>query len=91
MIWGRISRGWVSMNYIATDNHTQENTTQPETQPKPEAAPEQPPKDAAAKVETIAMKGRITADALRIRSGPGAENSIIGYYYQDELVPDVCI
>ena len=70
MIWGRISRGWVSMDYIVT---REQNPQQP--------APEEDPTEPVAQIEGI-----ITADALRIRSGPGSANSIVGFYHQNDKV-----
>jgi len=82
MVWGRFTRGWVSMNYIVTGDLPADNTTEPETEPKPEETPE----DSVGKAEPTAMNGKITADALRIRSGPGTQAAIVGFYYQNDPV-----
>lgn len=78
MVWGRISRGWVSMNYIQTDPPDSLPNTDgpsgPETT-KPTQAP-----------DAVTITGRITADALRIRSGPDTANSIVGFYYRNDVI-----
>ena len=112
MPWGRISRGWVCMNYIVTEESSVEETPkpepepteettpeqtpetepvqtpdpEPETQPEQESEPEQIPVDPVDKAESTSIKGKITADALRIRSGPDTANSIVGHYYQNNTV-----
>ena len=53
MTWGRISSGWISLDYVELD-----------------AAQEDQPK--------IMM---VNADCLRIRSGAGLDNSVIGFLY----------
>lgn len=113
-VWGRISKGWVSMDYIVTNDAYIENPVQPEppqeTEPIPEPAPEptpepepaptpeptpqpqQPPETepetsgSAGEIETAAITGTITADALRIRAGAGTHNPIVGFYYQNDTV-----
>lgn len=86
MVWGRFTRGWVSMNYIVTGDSPSNDPAQPEIQPKPEETPEQVPNSGPGQIEDTAMNGKIKADVLRIRSGPGAEHSVLGYYYQDDPV-----
>jgi uncharacterized protein YgiM (DUF1202 family) len=81
-VWGRITRGWISMDYIVTDNrHLAPDTDHPQ-----ETVPEQKPTDSADKIEPTAVEGKIIADALRIRSGPSTNNSIVGFYYQNDMV-----
>ena len=107
MVWGRISKGWVSMDYILTDTIHEEITAPeqapqqppvqqpeqvPETQPEevpeqqPEQAPEQETTEPAGTAGSVALKGTIKADALRIRSGAGTEYRIVGFYYQGNTV-----
>lgn len=76
-VWGRIARGWVSMDYIITDRPANG---------EPEQTPEQESPESYPNTEATAIKGIITADALRIRSGPGTAYSIAGFYYQKEWV-----
>lgn len=91
LVWGRMARGWVCMNYIATDMPQTDPTTGPDQedteQPEPDQTepPEQEVTESAGQNGT-AMAGKIIADALRIRSGPGTENAIVGFYYQNDLV-----
>ena len=74
--WGRISRGWVCMDYIVT--REPEETEPEETEPE-ETEPE-------TDTESADFAVKITADALRIRSGPGTGHSVVGFYYCDEVV-----
>ena len=88
MDWGRISRGWVSMDYI----QTVDNTTDAVPEPSPEQAPEQEispeikPENSESQTEFTEITGKIKADALRIRSGAGTENPIVGFYYENDMV-----
>lgn len=86
MVWGRFSRGWVSMNYIETENQSTDTDTAPapETQPPQETEPE--PTEPPVQAGSTAINGKIIADALRIRSGPGSEYAITGFYYQNDTV-----
>lgn len=117
MVWGRISKGWVSMDYVVTDTiqgddpilqepvpeqQPTEAPTEPEaptveepeepeqipeqTEPEPEAPPQQDPTESVGSVESVSVKGIIKADALRIRSGAGTDNRIVGFYYQNNTV-----
>ena len=109
MVWGQISRGWVSMDYIETDrpatdstvdtetdNATEDNTVDTETDNSTEDNTVDTETDDSQKNETsqdkdtsvlpAAVDGIIIADALRVRSGPGTEYSIVSFYYQNESV-----
>lgn len=92
MSWGRMNRGWVSMDYIVTEEFSTEVTPPPatepirETEPPRETEPVQTPPEPADQPQSSVIKGIITADALRIRSGPGSENAIVGFYYQNDPV-----
>lgn len=81
-VWGRIARGWISMDYIVTDDRP----IDPDTDHPQETVPEQKPTDSVDKIEPTAVEGKIIADALRIRSGPSTNNSIVGFYYQNDMV-----
>ena len=72
--WGRISNGWVCMDYITTGNASANTGTS------------QKPADSNTTVESTSIRGKITADALRIRSGAGTGNPIVGFYYQNDTV-----
>ena len=76
-IWGRMTRGWISMDYVETDSLSKK----PDTEHKQETTPEQTPVS-----PTLKTVGRVTADALRIRPAPGVVNSILGFYYQNDMV-----
>ena len=93
-VWGRIEKGWVCMDYIVTDTGSTGGTTVPTPVPNPvpNPAPEQTTKpdqaapDASGRAESTSITGTITADALRVRSGAGTTNAIVGFYYQNERV-----
>lgn len=72
--WGRIANGWVCMDYITTGNASSDSDSSQE------------PADSNTAVESTSIRGKITADALRIRSGAGTGNPIVGFYYQNETV-----
>lgn len=88
MVWARFSRGWVSMNYIEIQNPdiTPAPAPAPETQPPRETEPETIPEETTGQTNSSQINGRIIADALRIRSGPGSEYAIAGFYYQNDAV-----
>lgn len=98
MVWGRISRGWVSMDYIVTEASAEDPPTPPSTEPPEETEPPkqtEPPKeseeqkdspDSSDSGNSTPEKGYIIADVLRIRSGAGTSYSIEGFYYEDDVV-----
>lgn len=63
--WGKISEGWISMDYVILDNNTatDSNTSTP-----------------------TVWTGKVIADELLIRSGPGTNNSILGYLTEGTAV-----
>lgn len=72
MQWGKIDKGWISMNYVVLDKPQTQQPTQPE--PQPETTPETKPE------ETVKQTGTVkVADSLRIRSGPGTNYATVGY------------
>ena len=81
-VWGRIATGWVCMDYIITGQVSSDATKDPVAQQKPEQENATPP----IKTESAAIEGKITADALRIRSKPGTAGAVIGFYYQNDRV-----
>lgn len=73
--WGRIKTGWICMDYIKTEAPRPDGSgTEPEPKPNPGQA------------ENTELRGKVTADALRIRSGAGTDNAIVGFYYQDDII-----
>lgn len=93
MIWGKITRGWVSMDYVKAENIYTDSTV--ETAPESSASTEtefnnteseQNSTQMPDNIQVNGFNGKIIADALRIRSGPGTENSILGFYYQNNAV-----
>lgn len=57
-----------------------------QTESIPEAPPLQQPTESTGSLESVCVKGIIKADALRIRSGAGTDNRIVGFYYQNNTV-----
>ena len=118
MVWGKISTGWVSMDYIVTDTIREDVPPAPAPDQIPETQPQQPPTQPPAPqpeqipteqpteppaettqppavqepvatvgpAESVFLRGTIKADALRIRSSAGTANSIVGFYYQNDVV-----
>ncbi len=79
MEWGKIDKGWISMDYVKLD------ATQPETKPttKPETTPTTKPETQTPTQWTGVVK---VSDCLRVRSGAGTSNQITGYYYPNDKV-----
>ena len=86
MVWGRIKNGWVCMNYIVTDNANPGPSGTTGTAQDWNSTPSQGTSGSTGSTESITIKGKITADALRIRSGAGTSNKIVGFYYQNDSV-----
>lgn len=86
MTWGQIADGWICMDYVVTSTNTNHETSNPGSVQEPEKEPAQNVNDSANKAEAVSIKGKITADALRIRSAAGTNNSVVGFYYQNDSV-----
>lgn len=86
MEWGKMEKGWISLTYVKLDQPAQEEKPQepaPE-QPKPtepETQPTEPETKPAEMTGTVKVN-----DFLRIRSGAGLGNSIVGYYGPNDKV-----
>ncbi len=61
--WGKISTGWVSMDYIVLEKNDSSGGNT-ETTPEP---------------PVTVWTGKVDADELRVRSGPGTNYSIVGF------------
>ena len=93
MVWGKISDGWISMDYVVIDREEEPPTAEPPQQepPKEEPPKEEPPAvtppaetpEAEQKVRTGKIK---VSDVLRIRSGPSTDNAVVGYLKAGEKV-----
>ena len=59
MKWGKISEGWISMDYVILDSNGSSNNNSGST--------------------ATSWTGKVIADELLIRSGPGTNYSILGY------------
>ena len=76
MEWGKMESGWISMTYVKLYAPVEEDQPRP---PMFEDQPEEEPVDV--------MTGRVNVeDSLCIRSGPGTNYSVVGYYGPDEVV-----
>lgn len=71
MVWGKISKGWISMSYVRI-------LEEPEPE-KPATKPEPKP-------ETSSNVGTVTCSELRIRSGAGINYGVAGWYYKGDKV-----
>ena len=76
MVWGKISKGWISMDYVVLDPVAEKPEEKPETETKPET---DTPKTWTG---TVNVK-----DFLRIRSGPSTATEVVGYLSANEKVP----
>lgn len=81
--WGRIKDGWVCMDYIITDQDQMNDASESEKQ---EDSTGNMPSGAGSNYESVSIRGKITADKLRIRSAPGTDSTIVGFCYQNEAV-----
>lgn len=78
--WGRTDKGWISLAYVQLD---QAQTSQPTTPSTPEPQPEQTPaQPATGETGTVSL----TSGSLRIRSGAGTNNAIVGNLYNGAKV-----
>lgn len=75
-IWGKIDKGWISLDYVILDKESNPETEQtPDTKPE-QPAPEQPKPEATAVTGTV----KLTSGRLNIRSGPSTGYSVVGSY-----------
>ena len=86
MSWGRIKNGWICMSYIVTGTPDTDNSATSGGAQDWDAPPSQGASGSSGSTESTTIKGKITADALRIRSGAGTANKIVGFYYQNDSV-----
>lgn len=66
MKWGKISEGWISMDYVILDSNSSSNNNSSST--------------------ATSWTGKVIADELLIRSGPGTNYSILGYLTEGTAV-----
>lgn len=95
MNWGRTDKGWISMTYVKLDEAAPQQKPEepkPEEKPQePEQKPEEKPQEPEQKPETsvpAAEEGvvSLTSGCLRIRSGAGTNNAIVGNLYNGAKV-----
>ena len=72
MLWGKTSKGWISMEYVTLDKTEEE-------QPKPEQNTQQPEQTPQQPAETVRTGTVNVSSLLRIRSGPSTSSSVVGY------------
>jgi len=87
MIWGKTDKGWISMSYVVlAQEEKPEETPEQKPEEKPEETPEQKPEEKPEETPSEpAVTGTITT-TLRIRTGPGTNYGIAGYYYAGNKV-----
>lgn len=87
MIWGKISKGWISLDYVVLDPvkepEVKPETKPEETKPEEETQPETEPEVEAPKTWTGTVK---VNDYLRVRSGPSTSTDVVGYLSANEKV-----
>lgn len=92
MVWGKISTGWISMDYVVLDkaSEQEEEPTQPSETEPPETEPPttQAPADETEEPEQTQIRTGVVkvSDRLRVRSGPSTSDKIVGYLYANEKV-----
>lgn len=75
--WGRISTGWISMDYIVLDTEAEEETPEPET---PDTTPEPELPDDTDTTEKVYTGTIVNCNVeIRIRTGPSINDDIAGY------------
>ena len=89
MTWGKISNGWISMDYVVLDP-VEETPVVPNPEPEPEPAPEPEPTPEPTpepQPQPTVWTGTVNVkDSLRVRSGPGTTYSISGYLKPNEKI-----
>ena len=100
MVWGRINKGWISMDYVTLDPEKEPEPTVPPTTVPPTTVPPTtvPPTTVPPTTEptvpetkpqtpTTAKTGRVkVSGTLRIRSGPSTSTKIVGYLNDGDKV-----
>ena len=74
MVWGRISKGWISLSYVTLDKV--EQPSQPESTPQQKPETENKPTESGKVIATGTVK---VNEFLRIRSGPGTSYALVDY------------
>ena len=75
MTWGKVSDGWISMNYVVLDKA---QTTTPETTV---------PETTTPKTEESTLTGKVkVSDALSVRKGAGTSYAVVKYLYNGTKV-----
>ena len=95
MVWGKIEKGYISMDYVQLDPEKEpEKTPEPEpTVPETTQPPATEPPVAettptpAPETSTQVWTGTVNVrDYLRIRSGPSTQDKVVGYLYPKDKV-----
>lgn len=79
--WGKISKGWICMDYVKLDSTTSDSngSTQTPDADNNTGSTETPKTDGEDKSTVVATGKVIDTNELRIRSAAGTNNSILGY------------
>ncbi len=91
MVWGKIAKGWISLDYVVFDtaNQQTQKPSEPETTKPTVTTPTEPSKTPEKNEEPVSQtwKGTVkVSDFLRVRSGPSTQTSVVGYLYPNEKV-----
>jgi len=93
--WGRISKGWISLDYVVLDEVKEETKEEVKEEQKPAvpetttppAAPEKEETTPSAPATSTKMTGKVKVnDFLRIRKGAGTGYAVAGYLKPNEKV-----
>lgn len=91
MVWGKIAKGWISMDYVVLDPVPEEKpavpeeTTPPVTQPPVTEPPATEPEKTEPESQTRTGIVKVQ-DRLRVRSAPSTSAKIVGYLNANEKV-----
>ncbi len=92
-VWGKITKGWISMDYVKLDGDTQkpaeeETPTESEKPAEPENPTEpETPAEPEESGDTVIATGKVyNASELRVRSGAGTNYSVVGYLSNGDKV-----
>lgn len=75
--WGRITEGWISMNFVKLDPGYTDPNAPDDTDKTPDPEPEKEP-DTTQPGTSVATGKVVGANSLRVRSGPGSEYKVVG-------------
>ena len=83
-VWGKVEKGWISLEYVKLDSAQQTPEQPEETQPEEPETPTQPTTPSTPTKQTGTVS--VTSGRLRIRSNAGTSYAIVGYLHGGDKV-----